>query len=164
MDIDLDALSFYQVYCARSTLLFFNKKYMGKIVGIIIIAITIIGYIALRKDATKDTADTNTSSQTMSTATGTVKEFSTTAYYDEIGVWYSLKEIRVKQGDLVRIKATNIKGVHDFTLDEFDIKKELPLNTEVVIEFTADKAGEFTYYCSKPGHRAKGQFGKLIVE
>jgi len=34
----------------------------------------------------------------------------------------------------------------------------------VIIEFTADKVGEFEYYCSMPGHRQAGQFGKLIVK
>jgi heme/copper-type cytochrome/quinol oxidase subunit 2 len=93
-----------------------------------------------------------------------VKEFTTTAYYDETGVWFSLKEIRVKKGDLVRVRATNTKGMHDFVIDEFGIKKELPMNEEVTFEFTADKTGEFIFYCSKPGHRAKGQWGTLIVE
>ncbi|MGK2849059.1 MAG: cupredoxin domain-containing protein [Minisyncoccota bacterium] len=92
------------------------------------------------------------------------QEFAMTAYYDETGVWYSLKEIRVKQGDTVRITITNTKGMHDFTLDEYSIYQELPLNQDTIIEFTADKKGEFVYYCSKPGHRAKGQFGALIVE
>ena len=100
----------------------------------------------------------------MTQPAGPVKEFSTAAYYDETGVWYSLKEMRVKKGDIVRVKATNTKGMHDFTIDEFGVKKELPLNQETTIEFTADKTGEFIFYCSHPGHREKGQWGKLIVE
>jgi heme/copper-type cytochrome/quinol oxidase subunit 2 len=101
------------------------------------------------------------------TGTGTpeasVKEFSMTAYYDDKGVWYSLKEMSVKKGDTVRMKVTNTKGMHDLTIDEYGIKQELPLNEEVTIEFTADKVGDFVYYCSKPNHRAKGQWGTLKV-
>lgn len=93
-----------------------------------------------------------------------VKEFSMTSYYDDAGKWFSLKEITVNKGDNVRIKVTNTKGSHDFTLDEYGIKKMTPLNEEVVIEFTTDKVGEFTYYCSMPGHRQAGQFGKLTVK
>ncbi len=94
-----------------------------------------------------------------------VKEFSMTSYYDDTGVWFSVKELKVKQGDLVRIKVTNTKGMHDFNLDEFGISKvETPLNQEVIIEFVANKTGTFEYYCSKPNHRAKGHWGKLIVE
>lgn len=93
-----------------------------------------------------------------------VKEFSMTSYYDETGKWFSLKEISVNKGDRVRIKVTNTKGTHDFTLDEYGIKEMTPLDKETVIEFTADKVGEFEYYCSMPGHRQAGQFGKLIVK
>ena len=92
-----------------------------------------------------------------------VKEFTMTAFYDDTGIWFSLKEISVSKGDIVRMKVTNIKGTHDFTLDEYGIKKMTPLNEEVVIEFTADKVGEFIYYCSVPGHRQKGQWGTLKV-
>ena len=92
-----------------------------------------------------------------------VKEFVMTAYYDAKGKWFSVKEMTVKKGDLVRVKVTNTAGMHDFVIDEFGVKKELPLNEEVVIEFVADKAGTFEYYCSKPGHRAGGQFGTLTV-
>ena len=76
---------------------------------------------------------------------------------------FSVTEISVKKGDKVRIKVTNTKGDHDFKLDEFNIYKETPLNQEVVIEFTADKAGEFIYYCNKPNHRTLGQWGTLKV-
>lgn len=92
-----------------------------------------------------------------------IKEFTMTSFYDDTGIWFSLKEMSVNQGDNVRIKVTNIKGTHDFTLDEYGIKKMTPLNEEVVIEFTADKVGEFIYYCSVPGHRQKGQWGTLEV-
>ena len=75
-----------------------------------------------------------------------------------------LAPLSVKKGDRVRIAVTNIKGMHDFVIDEFGVKQETPLTEKTVIEFVADKAGTFEYYCSKPGHRAKGQWGKLIVE
>lgn len=138
---------------------------MGKILGIVaVIVVAVGGYMLFGNKDTADTTKQETKQMPVAKTTGPLKEFTTTAYYDESGTWYSLKEMRVKQGDTVRIKATNTKGMHDLTLDEFGIKQELSLNKEVIIEFTADKTGEFTYYCSKPGHRAKGQFGKLIVE
>lgn len=141
---------------------------MGKIIGLIlIIGIAIGGYFFFKnKEPMSDKTNGNTAPQEkISPETDRpAKEFSTTAYYDETGVWFSLKEMRVKKGDLVRVHATNTKGMHDFVIDEFGIKKELPLNEEVTFEFTADKTGEFVFYCSKPGHRAKGQWGTLIVE
>ena len=97
------------------------------------------------------------------TEAGSVKEFTMTAYYDAKGKWFSLKEMSVKKGDTVRVTITNTKGKHDFTIDEYCVKKELPLNEKVVVEFVADKAGDFVYYCSMPGHRAGGQWGTLRV-
>jgi nitrous oxide reductase len=92
-----------------------------------------------------------------------VKEFTMTAYYDQKGKWFSLSEMAVKKGDTVWVKITNTAGMHDFTIDEMGIKKELPLNEEVVVEFVADKVGDFVYYCSMPGHREGGQWGTLRV-
>lgn len=141
---------------------------MGKIIGLILITgIAIGGYFFFKnKEPMSDKTNGNTAPQEkISPETDRpAKEFTTTAYYDETGVWFSLKEMRVKKGDLVRVHATNTKGMHDFVIDEFGIRKELPLNEEVTFEFTADKTGEFVFYCSKPGHRAKGQWGTLIVE
>lgn len=76
---------------------------------------------------------------------------------------YSVKELTVRKGDKVKIKVTVTKGMHDFNIDEFNVKSETPLDVETTIEFTADKAGEFIYYCSKPGHRANGHWGTLKV-
>ena len=130
---------------------------MGKIIVAIVIVVALVGFVVMKNN--------NGSSVTKNNAevTGPVKEFSMTSYYDDAGKWFSLKEIRVNKGDRVRIKVTNIKGTHDFTIDEYGIKKMTPLNEETIIEFTADKVGDFVYYCSVPGHRQAGQFGTLIV-
>lgn len=76
---------------------------------------------------------------------------------------YSLREITVKKGDLVRIKITVTKGSHDFKIDEYNIYADTQLNQEYTVEFIADKVGEFIYYCTKPGHRALGHWGTLKV-
>ena len=114
---------------------------------------------------TNATPDTNTN--TGGPAMGSVKEFTMTSFYELVDgkpkPQFSLREISVKKGDTVRIKVTNTKGDHDFKLDEFNVYAATPLDQEVVVEFTADKAGEFVYYCSKPNHRALGQWGTLKV-
>ncbi len=76
---------------------------------------------------------------------------------------FSIKDIAVNKGDLVRIKITMTKGLHDFKIDEFNAYADTPLNQEVTVEFTADKTGEFIYYCTKPGHRENGHWGTLKV-
>lgn len=96
---------------------------------------------------------------------GQVKEFTMTSYYSPEAkrAYFSLTELKVNRGDRVRIKVTNTMGMHDFVIDEYGIRRDTPLNEEQVIEFVADKGGDFVYYCSRPGHRAGGQWGTLKV-
>jgi heme/copper-type cytochrome/quinol oxidase subunit 2 len=117
------------------------------------------------EDTTQVPQTSENNSETATQPAETVKEFTMTAYYDPAlkKPIFSLPEMSVKKGEKVRVKITNTMGVHDFVINEFNVAKELPLNQEVVVEFTADKAGEFTYYCSKPGHREAGQLGTLKV-
>ena len=143
---------------------------MGKII-IVVLVVGVIGGYFLMRDTSKapvmtPAGDAMKQAKEMpkgESPTGPLKEFTMTAYYDAQGKWFSLKEMTVKKGDHVRVRVTNTAGMHDWMLDEFGIKQELPLNQEVVIDFAADKVGTFEYYCSKPGHRAGGQVGKIIV-
>lgn len=149
-----------------------NKKIIISVVVIGIVAVVAI-IVFNKSNQTPETGNTISNAQNNSVAEITptvlenkevaIKEFTMTSFYDDTGIWFSLKKISVNKGDIVRIKVTNIKGTHDFTLDEYGIKKTTPLNEEVVIEFTADKVGEFVYYCSFPNHRQNGQWGTLTV-
>ena len=77
---------------------------------------------------------------------------------------FSVKEITVNKGDLVKLKITVTSGMHDFKIDEFDVYADTKeLNKEYLVEFTADKVGEFVYYCNQPGHRTNGHWGTLKV-
>jgi len=78
---------------------------------------------------------------------------------------FSMDEIRVKKGDTVQINLLSADGFHDWVVDEFGAAAER-VNTgqKSIVIFTADKAGEFEYYCSVGNHRAMGMKGKLIVE
>lgn len=96
-----------------------------------------------------------------------VKEFSIKSFAEMVDgkpkPQFDVKEITVNEGDMVRLKVKVTKGTHDFNIDEFNIHQATPLDQEVVIEFKADKAGEFVYYCNMPGHRAAGHWGTLKV-
>ena len=96
-----------------------------------------------------------------------VKEFVMTSLVEKVDdkykPQYSVKEIIVNKGDRVRIKITVASGMHDFKIDEFNVYADTKINDESVVEFTADKAGEFIYYCTKPGHRQNGHLGTLKV-
>lgn len=74
-------------------------------------------------------------------------------------------QIKVKKGDSVKITFKNAQGVHDFVILEFDVKtKQLSAGQSETVEFIADTAGEYKYYCSVGNHRAQGMEGTLIVE
>ncbi len=78
---------------------------------------------------------------------------------------FSLKEIRVKAGDKVKIVFTNAEGFHDWKIDEFNAAtQQIAAGSSETIEFLADMAGTFEYYCSVGRHRAMGMVGDLIVE
>lgn len=81
------------------------------------------------------------------------------------GLLYYPAEIIVTRGTTVRLTFVNTGGRHDWNLDAFDV--DMPVirgGNETTAEFTADRAGEFEYYCSVSGHRAAGMWGYFIVE
>lgn len=80
------------------------------------------------------------------------------------GLRYLPAEIRVNVGATVRITYVNGGGRHDWVLDEFDAATAIiGARQSETVEFVADKVGEFEYYCSVPGHRQGGMFGRFIV-
>lgn len=79
--------------------------------------------------------------------------------------YFTPDEIRVKKGDTVRITFVNDGGMHDWVIDEFDARTDVTSSGETdSVEFVADEAGEFEYYCSVGNHREMGMVGSLIVE
>lgn len=80
------------------------------------------------------------------------------------GLAYTIKEIKVKVGDTVRITYTNGGGFHDLVIDEFNAATpQFGGRKTETIEFKVTQAGEYEYYCSVGNHRAMGMWGTLIV-
>lgn len=139
-----------------------RKALMAVIIAIIVVLLLLVAYGVWR--------NYNYSGQAVigQNQNQTVKEFTVQSFVDLTGSQpkpqFSLKEMTVNKGDKVRIKLTVVSGNHDFKLDEFNIYEDTrEQNKEYIIEFTADKTGEFIYYCNKPGHRAAGHWGTLKV-
>ncbi len=90
-------------------------------------------------------------------ATGDAKEFiilATTFKFD-------VKEIKVKQGDKIKITLKNKKGHHALKLEGYN--KQVRPNRS--ISFIANKKGVFEYKCATYcGADHKKMIGKLIVE
>ena len=73
--------------------------------------------------------------------------------------------IRVKEGDMVKLNIKNIDLAHGFRIFEFGVNERLAPGKTTTVEFTADKAGEYIFFCSVPcGKGHGGMNGKLIVE
>ncbi len=78
---------------------------------------------------------------------------------------FTPNEITVNKGDTVRIVFKNLSGNHNWTIDEFNARtKVIKTGEEDTIEFIADKAGTFQYYCSVGTHRQMGMRGEFIVK
>ncbi len=74
--------------------------------------------------------------------------------------------LRVNQGDIVQIGIINGDGIeHDVVFPEFHAATDRVnrKGASSVTVFRADKAGEFAYFCSVPGHRQAGMEGKIVV-
>ena len=84
---------------------------------------------------------------------------------DAINYSYSIKDIRVKKGNRVKINLARIQGFHDLVIDELNAStKQLGEGSSDSVEFVADMTGTFEYYCSIGTHRKLGMVGNLIVE
>lgn len=78
---------------------------------------------------------------------------------------YNPSEIRVKQGERVRLLITALDRKHGFEIKDLGIKTELEKGKETAVEFVADKPREYPFNCSSFcgfGHRRMK--GKLVVE
>lgn len=75
-------------------------------------------------------------------------------------------ELVVNAGDTVRITVINgDPALHDLRIDEFNVNTGELIDAEetVTVEFVANQPGNFSYYCSIPGHRQIGMEGLLKV-
>ena len=102
-----------------------------------------------------------TATPSPSAAQGSVKEFTMIAKK-----WaFEPSEIRVSKGDIVKLKIKSVDVEHGFKLPDFGVDANLQPGQEVTVEFTADKAGTFTFSCNVfcgSGHSEME--GTLIVE
>jgi cytochrome c oxidase subunit 2 len=94
-------------------------------------------------------------------ATAPVKEFAMTAKQFQ----FEPATIEVSKGDRVKLVITSLDVPHGFSIPEYGINQRLDPGKPATIEFTADKQGTFTAYCSVfcgSGH--SNMKGKIIVK
>jgi cytochrome c oxidase subunit II len=155
-----------------------NSKVIGMVVVVLLIAAG--AFLLFQNNSmTNNSATTQTQNETAVTPTasatdvnasptmaegdageGEVKEFTVTSSNFK----FAPTAMTVKKGDTVRVTLKNTQGMHDFVIDEFDAKtKVIEGEGEETIEFVADEAGKFEYYCSVGQHRQMGMVGMLTV-
>lgn len=137
--------------------------------GVVLVALVAVGGYFLLKPSNKapEAQVTTQPAATEQTATDSteVKDVVVELVVTSEGLKFTPNELKVKEGDRVKITYKNTKGSHDFVLDEFGVKTSLTgVGKEETVEFVANKKGSFEFYCSVPGHRAAGMKGMLIVE
>jgi uncharacterized cupredoxin-like copper-binding protein len=91
-------------------------------------------------------------------------ELETKFNVDAGDIYYDITELTAPANTDLEITVTNI-GVaqHDFVIEDTEFRTEL-LNAGETQTITVNlPAGEYTYYCSVPGHRAAGMEGTLTI-
>src|SRR5690349_18784598 len=74
--------------------------------------------------------------------------------------------LTVHEGEVVQINLINGEGAeHDVVVDQYGARSDrvLAKGASSTFSFTADKVGEFVYFCSVPGHREAGMEGRIQV-
>jgi nitrite reductase (NO-forming) len=152
------------------------------VAAIVVVAVLGIGAVVLAKPAS-NTEQTNTTANsdammeedTMNEATGLTDETmmeedammeDTKEFTLEAGsFYYKPNVITVKKGDKVKVTINSVDMMHNFVIDEFNVETKIAKSGESAsVEFTADKAGSYEFYCSVASHRAQGMVGTLVVE
>jgi nitrite reductase (NO-forming) len=70
------------------------------------------------------------------------------------------------EAETVQINLINGEGAeHDIVVDQYAARSDRIVGpgASSTVAFTADKAGEFVYFCSVPGHREAGMEGRIQV-
>jgi nitrosocyanin len=116
--------------------------------------------------ASKESINPATSSNEAVTSGETMTNENEKVINVEAGSFYFKPDtITVKKGQKVKIVLHAVSMMHDFYIDELNVKSPIVKNGDTgTVEFTPDQVGTFEYYCSVGQHRANGQVGKITVE
>ncbi|OGM12817.1 hypothetical protein A3A76_00995 [Candidatus Woesebacteria bacterium RIFCSPLOWO2_01_FULL_39_23] len=157
-----------------------NKSMMIAIAVLAIAILAVGGYLVMSKNKIRSTnlpaGTAQNISQTNPTSTTNVTTMPTTT----LGSTDQLKEVAVEgsefsfspsaltvaKGEKVQITFKNTgKFPHNLVISELGVStKTITPGTTDMVEFTADKAGTFTFYCSVGNHRAQGMEGEITIE
>lgn len=139
---------------------------MNKILAaVVVIILVLLGwFLFMGRTAAPTEVDTGVENQMPVQGSEEVSERVVEIELGAINFKFSENSITVAKGDTVRLTLNNTQGMHDLKIDEFAVgTKVLQAGQSETIEFVADRAGAFEYYCSVGTHREQGMVGTLIV-
>lgn len=112
-------------------------------------------------DTTKEVNETQEAELQENITVGETKEIAVIAKQ-----WEFIPDpIKVNKGDIVILKITTPDVAHGFRLSEYGINERISPGEEVIVQFVADKEGEFEFFCNVPCGRGHGGMrGTLVVE
>ena len=124
------------------------------IIGIVLVIVVIGGALMFMGGESDDSQDVSSSSQSATPE----RKVSVRLVEDAGGRKWMPASITVKEGDKVILSVTNTDAedpanptYHRLVIDEFNVDTEdITPDDTVVIEFVADKIGDFTYYDPRP--------------
>ncbi len=111
-------------------------------------------------NANQSNNTTQTSTNT-TTATASIKEINVTAKQWQ----FDPATIEVSMGDKVKLNVKSMDVTHGFSIPDFNVNLVLETGKVTTAEFTADKKGEFQFFCTVfcgAGH--PGMKGKIAVK
>lgn len=141
-------------------------KSKSSLIVVVAVIVVVAGVAVLSKSARSSSLVQTPSVAGVMTTSPAATSVPVVSFAVEGGMYYfNPKEIRVRQGDRVKITFTNVEGMHDLVIDEFNVRsKTIQAGESDTVEFLADKKGIFEYYCSVGKHRQMGMVGSLIVD
>lgn len=133
-----------------------KKDGMNKFYFLVGIVALIVVLFFIFSSGGSNPVKTNTNS-----GTGQIKEFNMTAKQFE----FIPNKITVNVGDTVILHITSTDVAHGIAIPQFGVSQQLPPGQEETVQFVADKAGTYTFYCNVfcgSGHRS--MIGSLVVQ
>jgi len=144
---------------------------MNKIITVVILTVVVIGGFLFYKkgkvnqdnpSAKTDIEETaSQSNETVQQEKTTIKEFIV------FGKSFSFEPVTIKvtMGDTVKIIFKDSDGFHDLKIGGYNVAtSRINAGEESSVQFVADKAGSFEYFCTVGNHRERGMIGTLVVE
>ena len=77
---------------------------------------------------------------------------------------FSPNRIEVAQDDLVKLTVHSEDVAYSLTIDEYRVSRRVPAGGSTTLEFRADRAGTFAFYCNLTNDARHAQMkGELVV-